>query len=74
MVNNIQLTWKLAWILKTYRICNSTIRFSKYELHNKLLDSVILLRVTLDITWTQLIYIYIYIYIFLKQELCNLIF
>ena len=72
MVNNIQLTWKLAWILKTYRICNSTIRFSKYELHNKLLDSVILLRITLDITWTQLIYIYIYI--FLKQELCNLIF
>ena len=59
MVNNIQLTWKLAWILKTYRICNSMIRFSKYELHNKLLDSVILLRVTLDITWTQLIYIYI---------------
>ena len=48
------------------------IRFSKYELHNKLLDSVILLRVTLDITWTQLLYIYIYI--FLKQELCNLIF
>ena len=50
MVNNIQLTWKLAWILKTYRIFNSMIRFSKYELHNKLLDSVILLRVTLDIT------------------------
>ena len=35
MVNNIQLTCKLAWLLKTYRTCNSTMRFSKYKLYNK---------------------------------------
>ena len=49
MVNNIQLTW----ILKTYRTCNSTVGFSKYEFYNKLLGSVTLFRVTLDV-----IYIY----------------
>ena len=49
MVNNIQLTW----ILKTYRTCNSMVRFSKYEYYNKLLGSVTLFRVTLDV-----IYIY----------------
>ena len=32
--------------------------FLKYEFNNKLLDSVKLFRVTLGITWTQLIYIY----------------
>ena len=50
MVNNIQLTWKLAWKLawklKTYRTYNSTMRFSKYELYNKLLVGVTLIRVT----------------------------
>ena len=60
MVNNIQLTWKLAWKLKTYRTYNSTMRFSKYELYNKLLVGVTLVRVTPDISWTQHIYIYIY--------------
>ena len=49
MVNNIQLTW----ILKTYRTCNSMGVFSKYEYYNKLLGSVTLFRVTLDV-----IYIY----------------
>ena len=34
---------------ETYITCNSTIEFSKYELHNKLLDSIILLKVTLSI-------------------------
>ena len=29
-------------------------KFSKYEFNNKLLNDIILLRVTLDITWTQL--------------------
>ena len=62
MVNNIQLTWKSALMLKTYRIYNSTVRFSKYELYNKLLGGVTLLRVTLGVTWTQP-YIYMYIYI-----------
>ena len=44
-VNNIQLAWKLACMLSTYRICNSTMGFLKYEFNNKLLGSVILLRV-----------------------------
>ena len=52
MVNNIQLTWKLEWLLRTYRICNSTVRFSKYEFYNNLLGGVILVRVTLGVTWT----------------------
>ena len=34
--------------------------FSKYEFNNKLLGDVILLRVTLGVTWTRP-YIYIYI-------------
>ena len=59
MVNNIQLTWKLAWWLRTYRTCNSTVWFSKYKSYNKLSVGVILLRVTLGVIWTQL-YIYIY--------------
>ena len=58
MVNNIQLTWKLVKMLRTYRICNWTVRISKYEFYNKLLGGVILLRVTPGITWTQPIYIY----------------
>ena len=62
MVNNIQLTWKLARMLQTYKTCNSMIEFLKYEFYNKLLEGVILLRVTSGITWTQSIYIYIYIY------------
>ena len=63
IVNNIQLTWKLAWMLKTYRTYNSTVWFLKYELYNKLLGDVTLLRITLDVSCTQPLYIYIYIYI-----------
>ena len=59
MINNIQLTWKLIWMLKTFRTYNSTVEFSKYEFYNKLLGDVILLRVTLGVTWTRP-YIYIY--------------
>ena len=40
MVNNIKLTS----MLRTYKIYNSIIEFSKYEFYNKLLDSVILLK------------------------------
>ena len=36
-------------MLKTYKTCNSTIEFSKYELYKKLLNDVKLLRVILDI-------------------------
>ena len=40
IVNNIQLKWKLARMLKTYKTCNSTVRFPKYKFYNKLLGSV----------------------------------
>ena len=46
MINNIQLTWKLAWLLRIYRTCNLTMRFSKYEFYNKLLGDVTLFRLT----------------------------
>ena len=36
MVNYIQLAWNLACILRTYRTCNPTVGFSKYEFNNKL--------------------------------------
>ena len=49
-------------MLITYRICNLIVRFSKYDFYNKLLDDVILLKITLSVIWTQP-YIYIYIYI-----------
>ena len=54
--------------LKTYKTCNSTVGFSKYEFYNKLLDDITLLRVTSGVTWTQpYIYIsFIYIYIYTK--------
>ena len=57
---NIQFTWKFAWMLRTYRTCNSTIGFSKYEFYNKLLGGVTLLRIIPDVTWIQPTYIYIY--------------
>ena len=60
MVNYFRLLWKLAFMLRTYRTCYSMVGFSKYEFNYKLLGGVTLLRVTLDVTWTQLIYIYIY--------------
>ena len=60
MVNNIWLTCKLTWMLRTYRTCNSVVRFSNFEFYKKLLVGVTLLRVKPGITWTQL-YIYIYI-------------
>ena len=60
IVNNIWLTWKLTYILRTYRICNLIVRFSKNEINNKLLGGVILFRVIPSKTWIQPIYIYIY--------------
>ena len=50
MVNAIQITWKLAWILRSYWTCNSMVGFSKYEFYNKLLGGVILLKVTPCVT------------------------
>ena len=45
-------------MLRTYRTCNLTVRFSKYEFYNKLLGGIILLRITPGVTRTQP-YIYI---------------
>ena len=50
MVNYIWLAWNLAFMLRTYKTCNSTVGFSKYEFNNKLLSGVTLLRVTLGVT------------------------
>ena len=61
MVNNIRLAWKLTCMLITHKTCNPKVRFPKYEFNNKFLGSVTLFRVTLSVTWIQLIYIYIYI-------------
>ena len=58
MVNYIQLAWKLTCILRTYRTCNATVRFSKYKFKNKLLGGEILLKGMLDVTLN--IYIYKY--------------
>ena len=48
-------------MLRIYKIYNSTVRFLKYEFYNKLLKDVILLKVTVNRTWTSLnSYIYLY--------------
>ena len=44
---------KLVCMLRTYRTCNPTVVFSKYEFNNKLLVSVTFFRVTSSVTWTQ---------------------
>ena len=44
---------KLACILRTYKTCNSTVGFSKYEFNNKLLGGVTFFRVSLGVTWIQ---------------------
>ena len=48
MINNIQLAHKL----KTYKTCNPTVKFSKYEFNNKLFSGVTLLQVTFGVTLT----------------------
>ena len=53
MVKYIRFTWKLACMLRTYRKCNPTVRFSKYKLNNKLLGGVTFFKVTLGVTWIQ---------------------
>ena len=39
----------MAWLLKTYKTCNSMVKILKYELYNQLLGDVILLRVALGV-------------------------
>ena len=46
MVNKIQLTWTLTCMLRRFRTCNSTVRFSKYEFNKKLLLNVTLFKIT----------------------------
>ena len=53
MVNYIRLAWKLVCMLRSYRTCNPTIGFSKYEFNNKLLGGVTFFRVMSGVTWTQ---------------------
>ena len=53
MVNYILLSWKLACMLRTFRRCNPTVGFSKYEFNYKLLGGVIFFRVTLGVTWNE---------------------
>ena len=53
MVNYIQLAWKLACMLRSYRTCNPKVGFSKYEFNDKLLGGVTFFRVTSGVTWTQ---------------------
>ena len=53
MVNYTQLEWKLVCMLITYRKCDPTVGFSKYEFNNKLLGGVTFFRITSNVTWTQ---------------------
>ena len=53
MVNNTWLALKLACMLRTYRTCNPTVEFTKYEFNNKLLGGVTIFRVLSSVTWTQ---------------------
>ena len=53
MVNYIRLAWKLACMLRPYRTCNPTVKFSKYEFNNKLLGGVTFFRVMLGVTQTK---------------------
>ena len=48
MINNIQLAYKL----KTYKMYNPMVRFSKYKFNNKLFSSITLLQITLGVTLT----------------------
>ena len=72
MVNYIRLAWKLACMLWTYRTCNSTVEFSKYEFNNKLLGGVTLLRTIpgISLSLSLSLYIYIYIYILKMGHYC----
>ena len=52
MINYIQLKWKLACMLRTYKTCNPIVEFSKYKFNNKLLGGVTVFRIMLSVTWT----------------------
>ena len=46
MVNYIQLAWKSSCKLRTYRACNPTVEFSKYEYNKKILGGITFFRIT----------------------------
>ena len=50
MVNYIRLERKLACMLRTYRKCDPTVGFSKYEFNNNLLVGITFFCVTLSVT------------------------
>ena len=49
-IHYIRLARKLACMLKTYRKCDPTVGFSKFEFNNKLLVCVTFFRVTSSVT------------------------
>ena len=49
-------------MLRTYRIYNLIVGFSKYEFYNKLLGDITLLRTTTGVTQTQHTHTYITTY------------
>ena len=50
MVNYTRLTWKLAFMLRTYRKWNPIVGLSKYEFNNKLFGGITFFRVTSGVT------------------------
>ena len=60
MVKNNWLTWILICMFRTYRTCNSTMKFLIYEFNNKLLGGVIFLRVTFGVTLNNIIQLNIF--------------
>ena len=60
MVNNNWLAWILICMLRTYKTYNSAMKFLIYEFNNKLLGSVIFLRVILGITLNNVIQLNIF--------------
>ena len=58
-------------MLRTYRTCNPTVRFSKYEFNNKLSGSVTLLRITSCVTWTQSVCMYVCMYVCMHIVVVN---
>ena len=65
----------MTWKLRTYRTCNSTGGFSKYEFYNKLFSGVTLFRVIPGVTWIQFnifTYIYICMYVCMHPNLSTL--
>ena len=53
MINNFRLVQNLTCMLRTYRICNSSVRFSKYEFNKNLSNGITLLKIISCVIWTQ---------------------